>query len=82
MPMVVRKPMPLPLVRAISPDLMPTPVNQTVTVWPKNDVLRALMAHPSGVRFGVTGSATWPMDRFTRRRIRDGDVTTQAPPDA
>lgn len=46
-------------------------------VWPKNDELRKLLKHPSGVRFRPEGPADWPADVFTHRRISDGDVTVE-----
>ena len=37
--------------------------------------LRRHLKHiPSGVGFRSEGSAEWPDDTFTRRRIRDGDI--------
>ena len=44
------------------------------TVWPKNEAVRAVLRHTNGIGFASTGSASWPDDPFTRRRIRDGDV--------
>jgi len=36
--------------------------------------------HPSNrVKFNSSGWAEWPMDQFTQRRIRDGDVSLEAP---
>lgn len=47
-----------------------------VKVLPKNDVMRRLLKHPSNnVAFQAEGSADWPDDSFTHRRIADGDVT-------
>ena len=31
--------------------------------------------HPKGTMFDSNGMADWPDDGFTRRRLRDGDVT-------
>lgn len=44
-------------------------------VWPKNEQMRKLLKHPNGTGFRDAGSAEWPDDSFTARRIRDGDVT-------
>jgi len=35
--------------------------------------------HPKGTAFDSNGMADWPDDQFTRRRIRDGDVSLTAP---
>lgn len=49
-----------------------------VRVVPKNDALRKGLFHPSTrMRFPAQGSAEWPLDQFTKRRIRDGDVTIE-----
>ena len=47
----------------------------TVKVTPKDETLRRLLKHPRAGGFRKEGSAEWPDDRFTQRRIRDGDVT-------
>jgi hypothetical protein len=44
-------------------------------VVPKNDEMRKLLKHPSGVGFREKGPANWPNDSFTARRVRDGDIT-------
>jgi hypothetical protein len=55
--------------RAMVPD-------QTVRVNPRDETIRKLLRHPlRGRGFPTTGSVEWPLDTFTRRRIRDGDVT-------
>lgn len=41
----------------------------------RDDVIAKSIKHPSGVKFGADGTAHWPDDRFTKRRIRDGDIT-------
>ena len=35
--------------------------------------------HPRGTLFDSNGMADWPDDGFTRRRIRDGEVTFEMP---
>jgi hypothetical protein len=46
-----------------------------IRVVPKDDVLRKLLKHPAnGVGFRPEGGIEWPNDRFTQRRLRDGDV--------
>ena len=50
----------------------------SVRVTPKNDEIRKYLRHmPSGVKFPDSGSAVWPNDTFTQRRIADGDVTVE-----
>jgi hypothetical protein len=46
-------------------------------VFPKNDDIRRVMAHPTAGKFRAEGPAEWPDDSFTHRRIRDGDVTLE-----
>jgi hypothetical protein len=48
-------------------------------VFPKNDEMRKVLRHPGAGPFPVEGAADWPDDSFTHRRIKDGDVTTEAP---
>jgi hypothetical protein len=56
-------------VRAMAPD-------QTVRVNPRDEGIRSRLRHPlRGRGFPSTGSVEWPLDTFTRRRIRDGDDT-------
>jgi hypothetical protein len=45
-----------------------------VRVVPVREDLRAILKHPSGVRLRAEGSVEWPNDRFTQRRIADGDI--------
>jgi len=35
--------------------------------------------HPTGTLFDSNGMADWPDDRFTFRRLRDGDITLEEP---
>jgi len=35
--------------------------------------------HPLGTLFDSSGMAEWPDDAFTARRLRDGDITLEAP---
>jgi hypothetical protein len=54
-----------------------------VRVVPKNDDLRRFLKHGlTRVGFLAEGSAEWPMDQFTKRRLKDGDITIEqaAPP--
>ena len=40
----------------------------------KENVLKLQIGHKRGSKFNRDGVAEWPMDQFTQRRIRDGDV--------
>jgi hypothetical protein len=52
----------------------------TVKVFAANETLREVLRHPgNGVRFRDDGSAVWPNDSFTKRRIADGSVRTDGP---
>lgn len=47
----------------------------SIRVVPKNEKLRAVLKHqPSGIGFRAEGGVEWPNDRFTQRRLRDGDI--------
>lgn len=50
-------------------------------VWPKNEDVRRMIKHPSGVAFAedISTPAEWPDDQFTTRRLRDGDVLLEQP---
>ena len=54
-----------------------------VRVTPANDAMFKFLAHPrvpqafSKNENGEIQSKEWPLDAFTRRRIRDGDVTVE-----
>jgi hypothetical protein len=45
-----------------------------VRVVPVREDLRGILKHPNGMRFRPEGSVEWPNDRFTQRRIADGDI--------
>jgi len=51
-----------------------------VRVWPRDENIRRVIKHPSGVAFRKEGSVEWPLDAFTKRRLRDGSVTKEEPP--
>ena len=54
-------------------DLTKIPV---VKVLPRDESIRKHIAHmPGNIKFPAEGPAKWPFDSFTRRRLRDGDVT-------
>jgi len=49
-----------------------------VRVLPANDDLRRVLKHPiTGMRFRETGSVEWPLDTFTKRRLREGSITIE-----
>jgi hypothetical protein len=50
---------------------------RTVRVTPANDTMRRLLKHPRAWGFGKEGSVEWPDDRFTQRRLNDGDITRE-----
>jgi hypothetical protein len=51
---------------------------RVVRVVPKNDAVRRYLKHGlTKVGFLAEGSAEWPLDQFTKRRIKDGDVTIE-----
>ena len=58
----------------------------SVRVKPANEDNRVNIRHPSGIKFraGVEDSVSWPLDSFTKRRIKDGSVVRveDAPKDA
>jgi hypothetical protein len=43
-------------------------------VEPKNDLMREILRHPTAGFFRGQGAAEWPDDKFTQRRLRDGDI--------
>jgi hypothetical protein len=51
-----------------------TAAQRTVRVTPANDDMRRVLRHPRAGGFGKSGSAEWPDDRFTQRRLADGDI--------
>jgi len=54
------------------------PPARSVRVTPANDDLRRVLKHPrSGTKFPASGSVEWPLDQFTRRRIKEGAVTVE-----
>lgn len=48
-----------------------------VRVAPANEDHRGRLAHPNAGGFRSSGSVEWPLDSFTKRRIRDGDVKVE-----
>jgi hypothetical protein len=49
-----------------------------VRVLPRDETIRKYISHqPSGIAFPATGSVEWPNDRFTQRRVAEGDVTIE-----
>jgi hypothetical protein len=52
---------------------------RTVRVTPANDDMRRLLKHPHAGGFGKESSVEWPDDRFTQRRLADGDIKEDGP---
>jgi hypothetical protein len=55
-----------------------------IRVWPASENIRKYIKHPLGniaFRATVLESVEWPFDQFTKRRIKDKTVYTQAPVD-
>jgi hypothetical protein len=50
-----------------------------VRVLPATEELRRVLRHPRGMAFRSSGAVEWPMDKFTANRLRDGDITIEAP---
>lgn len=48
-----------------------------IKVIPAKEEYRKVLKHPKGAAFPETGSATWPDDRFTKRRLADGSVARE-----
>jgi hypothetical protein len=44
-------------------------------------VRRNIRHQPDGLRFPAEGSVEWPLDAFTKRRLRDGDVMLESAED-
>ena len=40
-----------------------------IRVVPRNDDMRRVLKHPTSGGFRASGGATWPNDRFTKRRL-------------
>lgn len=47
---------------------------EQIQVLPRDEVMRRKLTHPSGIGFRSTGAATWPNDRFTRQRLKEGAI--------
>jgi len=52
---------------------------ERIRVWPRDETIRKLIKHPSGIAFRSEGSIEWPFDAFTKRRLQDGTVTREEP---
>ena len=49
-----------------------------VRVSPRDDEMRVIIKHPRAGAFRSTGDSEWPMDTFTRRRLREGSIKLEA----
>lgn len=45
-----------------------------VRVLPRDEDMRRVLKHPNGMAFRSEGSIEWPLDQFTKRRLKDGSV--------
>jgi hypothetical protein len=50
---------------------------ERVRVVPRSESLRRVLVHPNGTKFRAEGSREWPLDQFTRRRLREGAITIE-----
>jgi hypothetical protein len=48
-----------------------------VRVLPRDDDMRRILKHPSGLGFRSSGSIEWPLDKWTQRRLREGAITLE-----
>lgn len=48
-------------------------------VYALHDKAKKLWHVPYGYTFDENGESDWPNDQFTKRRIRDGDISTTSP---
>jgi len=49
-----------------------------VRVLPRDTLIRKYLKHePTKIGFRDEGSVEWPLDKYTLRRLRDGDVTIE-----
>jgi hypothetical protein len=55
-------------------------VRPGIRVVPKNETLRRILKHASGIAFRSEGGVEWPDDMFTRKRLRDGSVRLEEAP--
>ena len=54
---------------------------KTIKVFAANEAMRDVLRHSGGARFrdALDQGVEWPNDSFTKRRIADGSVLTEAP---
>lgn len=51
---------------------------QRVRVNPRDDGIRRVLRHPASGGFLSEGSTEWPLDQFTKRRLREGSISLEA----
>lgn len=54
---------------------------ERVRVQPRDDDMRRVLKHPSAGGFRPQGSIEWPLDQFTKRRLRAGSITLEGKAD-
>ena len=52
-----------------------------IRVVPRDADMRRVLKHPTSGGFRASGRATWPNDRFTKRRLQDGTITREEKPE-
>lgn len=50
----------------------------SIKVWARDEKARSI-THPRGSPWTAEGTAKWPNDQFTQRRLADGTVFDKAP---
>ena len=74
------------LPRKVPPETLPAItvyINPDPKHWPHlpaDEDAKRYIKHPRAItQFDQDGRAVWPQDQFTTRRLRDGDITLEAP---
>jgi hypothetical protein len=47
---------------------------ERVKVRPGSDSMQRRLKHPSGVGLRAKGASDWPLDTFTKRRLKEGAI--------
>jgi hypothetical protein len=54
---------------------------ERIKVLPGSDSMQRRLAHPTGIGLRARGASDWPLDTFTKRRLKEGAII-RAPVDA